>query len=81
MQECAANLRLIRRWLKFADAGFAGDFGTHQVTVLVLWRFYTAILLTVLGGYALIRNAGYRAATQLLKVGWVRPRKEREPPK
>lgn len=62
-------------------SGFAGDFGTHQVTVLVLWRFYTAILLTVLGGYALIRNAGYRAATQLLKVGWVRPRKEREPPK
>ena len=27
MEECEANLRLIRRWLKFADAGFAGDFG------------------------------------------------------
>jgi len=57
-------------------SGFAGDFGSHQVTMLLLWRFYTAILLTVLGGYMLIRNVGYRAATQLLKVGWVRRSKE-----
>jgi uncharacterized membrane protein YbhN (UPF0104 family) len=50
--------------------GFGGDFGTHQVTVLLLWRFYTAILLTVLGVYALVRHVGYRAAVQVFKVGW-----------
>jgi hypothetical protein len=40
------------------------------VTVLLLWRFYTAILLTVLGVYALVRHVGYRAAVQVFKVGW-----------
>jgi len=60
-------------------SGAAGDFGTHQVMMLVLWRFYTTILLTVVGGYVLIRSVGYRAATQLLKVGWMRRSKERAP--
>jgi uncharacterized membrane protein YbhN (UPF0104 family) len=50
--------------------GFAGDFGARQVTMLLLWRFYTAILLTVLGVYALVRSVGYHAAVQLFKIGW-----------
>src|SRR5881394_734828 len=50
--------------------GFAGDFGAHQVTMLLLWRFYTAILLTGLGVYALVRSIGYRAAVELFKIGW-----------
>lgn len=57
--------------------GFAGDFGSHQVTMLLLWRFYTAVLLTVLGVYALLRHVGYRAAVQLLKIGWGRRSGER----
>jgi uncharacterized membrane protein YbhN (UPF0104 family) len=50
--------------------GFAGDFGARQVSMLVLWRFYTALLLTILGVYALVRSVGYHAAVQLFKVGW-----------
>ena len=50
--------------------GFAGDFGGRQVTMLLLWRFYTAGLLTVLGVYALVRSLGYRAAVQVFKIGW-----------
>ena len=50
--------------------GFAGDFGSRQVTMLLLWRFYTAILLTVVGVYALVRSVGYHAAVQLFKIGW-----------
>src|SRR6266513_70882 len=57
-------------------SGFAGDFGARQVTILLLWRFYTTVLLTILGGYALIRSVGYRAATELLKIGWFRRSKE-----
>jgi uncharacterized membrane protein YbhN (UPF0104 family) len=57
-------------------SGFAGDFGDHPVTMLLLWRFYTTILLSVLGGYVLIRTVGYRAATELFKIGWVRRAKE-----
>jgi len=57
-------------------SGFVGDFGERQVTMLLLWRFYTTVLLTVLGGYALIRSVGYRAATELLKIGWFRRTKE-----
>jgi uncharacterized membrane protein YbhN (UPF0104 family) len=49
---------------------FAGDFGDRQVTLLLLWRFYTAGLLTALGVYALVRSLGYRAAVQLFKIGW-----------
>jgi len=58
-------------------SGFAGDFGARQVTLLLLWRFYTAVLLTILGGYALVRSVGYRAATELLKIGWFRGHKEK----
>jgi uncharacterized membrane protein YbhN (UPF0104 family) len=50
--------------------GFAGDFGARQVTMLLWWRFYTAILLTVLGVFALVRSVGYHAAVQLFKIGW-----------
>jgi uncharacterized membrane protein YbhN (UPF0104 family) len=53
--------------------GFAGDFGSRQVIMLLLWRFYSAVLLTALGVYALLRHAGYHAAVQLLKIGWGRP--------
>ncbi len=60
-------------------SGFPGDFGDHQVVVLLLWRFYTTVLLTILGAYALIRSVGYRAATELLKIGWFRRSREDEP--
>jgi uncharacterized membrane protein YbhN (UPF0104 family) len=50
--------------------GFAGEFGARQVSMLLLWRFYTAILLTILGVYALVRSVGYHAAVQLFKIGW-----------
>ncbi|HEX4601472.1 MAG TPA: lysylphosphatidylglycerol synthase transmembrane domain-containing protein [Gemmatimonadales bacterium] len=50
--------------------GFAGDFGDRQVSMLILWRFYSAVLLTVLGVYALVRQLGYRAAVELFKIGW-----------
>jgi len=52
--------------------GFAGDFGDRQVPILLLWRFYSAGLLTILGVYALVRSLGYRAAVQLFKIGWGR---------
>ncbi|MFN2571668.1 MAG: YbhN family protein [Gemmatimonadales bacterium] len=56
-------------------SGFAGDFGAgHQVRMLLLWRFYTTVLLTVLGMYLLIRTHGARAAKELLTVGWFRRR-------
>jgi len=51
-------------------AGFAGDFGSQQVPMLLLWRFYTVVLLTGLGVYAMIRSLGYHAATELFKIGW-----------
>src|SRR5213595_1364330 len=54
--------------------GFAGDFGPAQVTMLLRWRFYTALLLTVLGVYALVRGLGYRAAVELFKIGWGKTR-------
>jgi len=56
-------------------SGFAGDFGPgRQVIVLLLWRFYTTILLTLLGMYLLIRTHGAAAAKQLFTVGWFRRR-------
>jgi len=56
-------------------SGFAGDFGAgHQVMTLLLWRFYTTILLTVLGVYLLVRTHGAAAAKDLLTVGWFRRR-------
>ena len=46
-------------------SGFAGDFGPgHQVRMLLLWRFYTTILLTVLGVYLLVRTQGAAAAKE-----------------
>ena len=57
-------------------SGLAGDFGTgHQVTMLLLWRFYTTILLTALGMYLLVRTPGPPAAKELFTVGWFRRRK------
>jgi uncharacterized membrane protein YbhN (UPF0104 family) len=56
-------------------SGFAGDFGPgHQLTMLLLWRFYTTVLLTVLGVYLLIRTHGAAAAKELFTVGWFRRR-------
>ena len=57
-------------------SGFAGDFGPgRQVMMLLMWRFYTAVLLTALGVYAMVRSVGYRAAVQLFKVGWRKTRR------
>jgi len=42
--------------------------------MLLLWRFYTAVLLTALGVYQLVRALGYRAAVELFKIGWGRTR-------
>ena len=53
-------------------SGFAGDFGTHQVWMLVFWRFYSVLLLTGLGCYAMIRTLGLAAARQLVSIGWFR---------
>ncbi len=56
-------------------SGFAGEFGAgHQVMMLLQWRFYTTILLTVLGMYLLVRTHGLRAAKDLFTVGWFRRR-------
>jgi uncharacterized membrane protein YbhN (UPF0104 family) len=56
-------------------SGFAGDFPPGQgVIVLLLWRFYTAILLTVLGVYLLVRTHGAQAAKELFTVGWFKRR-------
>jgi len=56
-------------------SGFAGDFGTgHQVVMLLLWRFYTGILLAVLGAYVLVRRHGGHAARELLAAGWFKKR-------
>lgn len=56
-------------------SGFAGDFGPgHQVMTLLFWRFYTTILLTVLGVYLLVRTHGAAAAKDLFTVGWFRRR-------
>jgi len=59
--------------------GFAGNFVARQVTVLLWWRFYTAILLTVFGVYALVRSVGYHAAVQMFKIGWGRGKRREEP--
>jgi uncharacterized membrane protein YbhN (UPF0104 family) len=56
-------------------SGFAGDFGPgHQLTMLLLWRFYTTILLTALGMYLLVRTHGVAAAKDLFTVGWFKRR-------
>jgi uncharacterized membrane protein YbhN (UPF0104 family) len=57
-------------------SGFAGDFGPgRQVIMLLVWRFYTAVLLTVLGVYLLVRTHGAAAAKELFTVGWFRRRR------
>src|SRR6267378_2314760 len=56
-------------------SGFAGDFGSSQLTMLLLWRFYTTILVTVLGFYLLVRTHGVAAAKELFTVGWFRRRR------
>jgi len=57
-------------------SGFAGDFPPGQMVImLLLWRFYTAILLTILGVYLLIRTHGAQAAKELFTVGWLRRRR------
>lgn len=56
-------------------SGFAGDFGPgHGVVMLLLWRFYTGLLLAALGGYLLVRRHGARATRELLAAGWFRRR-------
>src|SRR2546422_11465790 len=35
-------------------AGFAGDFGSQQVSMLLLWRFFTAGVVTGVGGCVMI---------------------------
>jgi uncharacterized membrane protein YbhN (UPF0104 family) len=59
-------------------SGFAGDFGPgHQVLMLLVWRFYTGILLAALGVYVLIRRHGGRVARELLAAGWFKKRAAR----
>jgi uncharacterized membrane protein YbhN (UPF0104 family) len=54
-------------------SGFAGDFGSgHQVVMLLLWRFYTGVLLALLGAYLLVRRFGGRVTRDLLTAGWWR---------
>jgi len=56
-------------------SGFAGDFPPGQnVILLLLWRFYTAVLLTMLGVYLLVRTHGAEAAKDLFTVGWFKRR-------
>ena len=60
-------------------SGFAGDFGDRGVSMLLWWRFYSVILLTLLGVYLMVHSLGMRAARELVTIGWVRKRK-RHPP-
>jgi len=56
-------------------SGFAGEFPAgEQVIMLLLWRFYTGILLAALGVYFLLRRHGGRATRELLAAGWFRRR-------
>jgi uncharacterized membrane protein YbhN (UPF0104 family) len=56
-------------------SGFAGWFGAgQQVIMLLMWRFYTAVLLTTLGVYLLVRTHGAEAAKELFTIGWFRRR-------
>ncbi len=60
-------------------SGFAGDFGAHGVRILVWWRFYSVILLTIVGVYLMVHSLGGRAAKQLMTIGWGR-RKRKDVP-
>jgi uncharacterized membrane protein YbhN (UPF0104 family) len=57
-------------------SGFAGDFGARQVSMLLLWRFYSVILLTVIGAYLMVHSLGTRAAKELVTIGWRRRAKQ-----
>jgi uncharacterized membrane protein YbhN (UPF0104 family) len=59
-------------------SGFAGDFGARGVSMLLLWRFYSVILLTILGAYLMVHSLGTRAARELVTIGWTRKRKPAE---
>ena len=62
--------------------GFAGDFGPgRQLTLLLLWRFYTVVLLTVLGIYVLVRTHGVQVAKELFTVGWFKRSREADLPR
>ena len=47
-----------------------GDFGARGVSMLLLWRFYSVILLTILGAYLMVHSLGTRAARELVTIGW-----------
>jgi hypothetical protein len=38
----------------------------------LLWRFYTGVLLALLGAYLLVRRFGGRVTRDLLTAGWWR---------
>jgi hypothetical protein len=46
--------------------------------MLLLWRFYSVILLTILGAYLMVHSLGTRAARELVTIGWTRKRKPAE---
>jgi len=52
--------------------GFAGDFGDEQVKMLLFWRVYSFIVLSVLGVYTLIHSLGLKAAKELFSIGYGR---------
>lgn len=56
-------------------SGFAGDFGSQGVRMLLWWRFYTVILLTGLGVYLMVHSLGSRAARELMTIGWAKKRR------
>lgn len=52
-------------------AGIAGAIDPgRRVEFLLIWRFYTVGLVTLLGAYLLVRTAGWRAAFELLKASY-----------
>ena len=53
------------------------DFGARGVKMLLLWRIYSVILLTILGAYLMVHSLGTRAARELVTIGWARKAKLR----
>jgi len=60
-------------------SGFAGEFGARAVSLLLLWRFYSAVLLASIGVYLMVHSLGVKAARQLVTIGWVKPKRRRDP--
>ena len=56
-------------------SGFAGDFGSTGVRMLLWWRFYTVVLLTGIGVYLMVHSLGIRAARELVTIGWAKKRR------